>query len=319
MVSKHCLAALFAAFATTSGLCEVRAESGGSHEISDADRESARKSMATGRKEEGLGNHQAAAAAYGKAYDLTHIPTAGVRYAAALAGTGALIKARDVAAAVAKSSPKATEPTVFAEARSEASDLAEAFTRRIPRLRIRLAEGVTNVELDGIAVVVTDKAIELDPGEHLIRALQEGAPIETKFKALEGREDVLKLVKEDTPHPPVKSQPENAGTTPRDIVLFSGLAIAGIGIVAGTASGIIALSHANKGKEFCVATACGEQARPYYDRAAVWGTISTFSFVGAGIGGVAAAIGFFMPHGKNGNALRPQVGIGYLGLSGAFE
>jgi hypothetical protein len=295
---------------------QVRAD-----ELTESDRERARELMRQGRREEGLGNFDGASGAYAAAYGLTHVPTAGVRLAAALAGGGKLLRARIIAKEVVESPVKASEPAVFAKARDEARDLSEGIARRIPRVTIRVRAGTT-VRLDGSRVEPTalETPLELDPGPHEV-ALKpsDSENLETKrVTILEGRETVLDYT---APGQTALQNPKATNTTSssstRTVVLVSGFSLLGAGLVFGGTTSVLAYSHANTAKQYCTELICGEQARYDVERARFWGTLANIGAITAGAGALVTVLGFALP--KKSAAVRPTAGFNFVGIEGSFK
>lgn len=284
-------------------------------ELTEAEREAAKKLMAIGRREEGLGNMESAASAYEKAYEITTIPTVGVRYATALSGKGNLRRALEIARLVANSVPKPSDPPVFSSARKEAQELVMGLERRIPKLRIVANAKVTDIQVDG---AVPDggarRTVAVDPGDHRVTGKYGSITLETTVKALEGREVDAELVLPKQEQQ--KHEEAGNGIDTRNVLIISGIALGGTGLLVGATSGLIAVVHNNKGKPFCnESLVCAEDARPYLERAQTWGLVSNIGFITAIVGGGVFAAGMLWPK----KQITPQVGLGWVGLRGVFE
>jgi hypothetical protein len=291
-------------------------------DLTETDRERARELMKQGRREEGLGNFTGASEAYATAYTLTHVPTAGVRLAAALAGGGKLLRARIIAKEVESSPVRANEPAVFAKAREEAKELSEGVARRIPRVTIRVRTG-TSVRLDGTRVEprALEAPIELDPGLHEITLKpSDNENIDTKREnILEGRETLLDYAGagQNTLQNTKKATDPASSSSIRTVVIVSGLSLLGAGLAFGATSSVLAYSHANTAKQYCKELICGEQARYDVERARFWGTLANIGAMTAGAGALITVLGVALP--KKSAGVRPTAGFNFIGIEGRFE
>jgi hypothetical protein len=298
-----------------SWLCVALASA---QEIPENDRDAARKLMAQGRREEGLGNFVAAGESYGKAYRLTGAPTAGTRYAAALAGAGTLLKAREIARKVAGTLARPGEPAVFPAARTEAAELAEGLDRRMPKLRI-VGKSLVSLELDG-RDVGSDKPIEVDPGPHTAKAKLDGEAVSKTVTALEGREVRVEFEPKVTPTGPGPApvEPEEQEVQPRTVLIYAGAIVGGVGLLAGATSSTLAFLHAKGASDYCTNNICGEKARPFVERVKTYGTLANISFIVMGVGSVALLTGLFYPKAPT-KKVSPELGLGWIGITGSFQ
>jgi hypothetical protein len=292
-------------------------------ELTEPDRERARDLMKQGRREEGLGNFIGASEAYAAAYALTHVPTAGVRLAAALAGAGKLLRARMIAKEVVESPVRTGEPVVFAKARDEAKDLSEGIARRIPRITLRVRAGTT-AKLDGNPIEQQGAPLEVDPGPHEVelKSSDSGGTETKRVNILEGRETALDYAAAPTAtkaesNATKVTQASASSSSTRTVVLVSGFSLLGAGLVFGASTGVLAYSHANTAKQYCKDLICGEQARYDVERARFWGTLSNIGAITAGAGALITMLGFALP--KKSAAIRPAAGFNFIGIEGRFK
>ncbi len=126
--------------------------------------------------------------------------SASVRYriATVLAAMGRLREARDIYRALAAG--KASLPPSDHETADSAAEKAAELDRRIPKLALRVEDDAppdVRVTLDGAPVPVstTPRAIDVDPGDHVVSASARGAPpVERKVTLAEGGGEVAHTV-----------------------------------------------------------------------------------------------------------------------------
>jgi hypothetical protein len=168
-------------------------------------------------------------------------------------------------------------------ARKEAARL-EA---RIPRLVVRLAAGVRDLHLDGVAIAPGEQPIPVDPGTHVLRATApDGRAIEREFSAQEGNRSVIELrpepavVERRSDPPPIKSEPlDDARPAWPMITLLSGVVV--------TASGLgIGYAAIRTRADVCTADVCTDRAT--YDRGRRLADVST---VVTAVGATAMVVG----------------------------
>jgi hypothetical protein len=283
-----------------------------------------------------------------------HVPTTGLEVAKTQAALGLLVEARDTALRVSRSGEKAGEPAPFKQAREAATSLTEELEGRIPAVTIT----VKNVP-DGAAAAVTidDAAVpseaigtprKLDPGHHVIVA---------KAGSVDGKQEIdlaEKERKEVAIELPAAAASATASSTTGDAnaggeqpveaggksgvskaMMFGGFGLAGAGLIAGTITGVMAMSKTNgvKGSSGCTGTVCGPAEYDDISSARSLATISTVSFIAGGVGAVVGVIGLFTgnssaapssatpekaPGEETTSRIEPWLGFGAAGLRGTF-
>jgi hypothetical protein len=306
--------------------------------------------MAEGRADRDKGDLQGALRAFAGADAIMHVPTTGVELARAQAALGQIVEARDTALRVMRLPEGPKEPAPFKAARESASALNDELESRIPSLRI-LVTGVPEgmrprVTLDGAIVPgeVLGQSRKLDPGHHTIVAkagTAEGKQ-EVDVAEKESKEVSVDLPAQAPPPPEAEAAPaeqpapQPATPAPEPFVftramVYGGFGLAGAGVVLGTITGIVSLSTTSgiKNSGNCVGDTCGPPEYGAISSANAMATISTVSFVAAGIGAVAGVVGLLMqspatpanPDVQTASAtlkVEPWLGIGSAGLRGRF-
>ena len=318
-----------------------------------ADKETARGLMTEGRSARDRNDLKAALKAFSAADALMHVPTTGLEVARTQVAMGQLVEARDTALRVARSQAKADDPTPFKQARDAATALTEELEGRIPALTVTLKnvpEGAT------AAVTIDDASVptealgsprRLDPGHHVIVA---------KAGTAEGKQEVdlaEKDRKEVAIELPAEAAPAAAAATPdasagaeqppettgksgfSKALMFGGFGLAGAGVIAGTITGIMSMSKTNgvKSSAGCAGSVCGPAEYDDINSAKSLATISTVSFVAAGVGAVLGVVGVITGNGSSAaspstspekapdettSRIEPWVGFGAAGLRGTF-
>jgi len=322
---------------------------------SAADKETARGLMAQGRAARQKGDVQAALKAFEAADAIMHVPTTGLELARSQEAAGLLVEARDTALRVMRSPEKPGEPAPFKRAREEAGTLDSDIEARIPSLTIdvkNVPDGQTaTVTLDGneLPSALIGEPRKLDPGHHVVVA---------KAGTAEGKEEVDVAEKEtktvtvtlpaqqapaaaapasepataEAPPPPPAQPAGRSGTS--KVLMFGGFGLAGVGVVAGTVTGILTMSKTNgiKNSPWCSGNQCNPYEHSDIQSAKTMATISTVSFIAAGAGAVVGVVGLLTgksssdstepsePAGDQDQSARiePWVGLGSMGVRGRF-
>lgn len=288
-----------------------------------AERETARSLAATGNGKFKAGDYAGALAAYLAADAIMAVPTTGYLVATAQDKLQRLLEARETALRVARSSASPGEPSQFAAARKGAAKLAADLAQRIPSLRIEVTSSrlplpddvPVDLDIDGRRVPgpATRLAHKVDPGAHQITVAAPGFEQQRESVTVaEGQERVVTVTlvraRPSTPEPPVSTvpsgpRPQASSTPPRtppparappdepgklSPLVFVGYGTAGVGLLVGTITGIVALSADQAAQEGCVGTRCPLANKSDAERALMLADVSTASFIVAGAG---AAVG----------------------------
>lgn len=307
-----------------------------------AEKETARSLMKEGRARREKGDHKGALASFQAADSIMKLPTTGLEVARSQTDLGMFVEARDTFLRVNRSEPQPGEPAAFKDARKEAADLASKLETRIPSLKLTIS-GVPNgqtarVTVDGaeISSGVLVGPLKLNPGSHHIAINAVGATKkELDVELVEGdtKEETIALEAAAVAPPP--EQPELPPEKPLEppprgtsALVYVGFGLAGAGIIAGSVTGLLAMSKTNAAKEQCDGTRCPPSTRDDLSSARTMATVSTASFAAAAIGlgvgiyGIVSSKGADEPPPKAAlgpfRTLEPMVGLGTIGLTGSF-
>jgi hypothetical protein len=146
-------------------------------EPTPADRVTARALMEQGDARSDQSDQVGALKAYLAAHALMGVPTTGLAVARALAATGQLVEAHDMATQVARMGATPGEPRPFTVARAEAARLADDLSPRLGALIVSVPGScagvrVERVEIDGVPLpsAMLDLPWRVNPGRHTVRA-----------------------------------------------------------------------------------------------------------------------------------------------------
>jgi len=306
-----------------------------------AEKETARALMKDGRTKRESGDHKGALESFTAADNIMRVPTTGLEVGREQQELGLLVEARDTFLRVSRIPEQPGEPGPFKEARTQAAELATSLESRIPSLKIVLvgvSAGVAvTLTLDGTNVppAMVNVPRKLNPGAHRVIAVGKGVKrtVDVEVKEGETKEITVDLAGAGTDEPepaaPAPSGPKKpeapppAGTSP---LVYVGFGVAGVGLVVGSVTGLLAMSKTNTAKEQCEGTRCPPATHDDLAGARTMSTVSTVSFIAAAVGAGVGIYGLF----GSGTAeppktaigpirqLQPTVGLGTLGFSGAF-
>lgn len=168
-----------------------------------ADKETARNLMKEGDSKFAVKDYAGALKAYEAAHAIMQVPSTGLPLAKAQLERGLLVEARDTLLQVTRHPKEAGEPSAYAKAREEATELAQKIAPRIPSVTIEVegAPGDAAVEVKVDGAVVPPAALsaprKVNPGAHVITASASGFQTATSnvtVKEGETRRVALKLV-----------------------------------------------------------------------------------------------------------------------------
>ena len=324
-------------------------------EPSAADKETARGMMNEGRAARDKGDLKAALKAFAAADSLMHVPSTGLELAKAQVAVGQLVEARDTALRVTRIPAQTGEPAPFKTARDAASTLNDELVGRIPSLTIdvkNVPDGMSaTATIDGAEVPseVLGHPRKLNPGHHVIvaKAGTADGKQEIDIAEKETKEVSIELPAQGAaPPPPTGDEAKPEGEQPTEssgggnkLLIFGGFGLAGAGVVAGSVTGLLAMSKASsvKGSSNCQnqngTTICNSGADSDISSGKSMATISTVSFIVAGVGAAIGVVGFFVGGGDSAPAAKPAdapaadqsstriipwIGLGSAGLNGTF-
>lgn len=322
---------------------------------SAADKETARGLMAEGRAARDHGDLKGAVKAFAAADALMHVPTTGLELARALAAVGQLVEARDTTLRITRNPEKPNEPAPFKAARDAAASLNDELAARIPSLTINVKnvpDGATaSVTIDGTALPseLIGQPRKLDPGHHVIAAKAGTAEGNQEVDVAEkdSKEVTIELTAQAAPSdtkpddqtgetPPPADESSSHGSP---LLIWGGFGLAGAGVIAGSITGVLAMSKANNVKNSGQCQNNGTLCNPSEDgdisSGKTMATISTVSFIVAGVGAVVGVVGLFVGGGSSPAAnpdtkpseapasdaklrVTPWIGLGSAGVSGSF-
>jgi len=306
-----------------------------------AEKDTARSLMKDGRAKRDAGDHKGALEAFRGAHAIMHVPTTGLEVGRSEVDLGLLVEARDTLLAVARIPVEKGEPAPFAEARKEADALATSLETRIPTVKLVFAnegEGSTiGVTIDGVAVPAAAIRLpqRLDPGKHVVMVTVGAAKKKRAIELKEGEAQTLTIdmsaddavtpavTSSDTSAPPKKDETKSGSV---GTLAWIGFGLGGAGIVAGTVTGLLAMSKTSAAKSQCVDTQCPHSAHDDLEGARSMATISTISFAvgvaGLGLGVIGLVTGGSSSEPTHTAANKPRVaftwGLGTIALSGQF-
>jgi hypothetical protein len=247
---------------TATAMAVCLAAPGAWAQPSGADRETARSMMQEGRDLRDKGDLKGALQRFKAADDIMHVPTTALEVARVQVTLGLLIEARDTIAAIRKSPVQPDDPAPFKDARSKADDLDSKVEGRVPSLAITVtgaAETETPaIAVDGVSLPVGAAGIprKINPGHHVVTARTASGEAKEEVDVVEGeKKDVALVIVAGTPsdsEAPVEADVKHGTVHSPSAITWTGVAFAGVGVVAGTITGIMTLSKASSVKKECL-------------------------------------------------------------------
>jgi hypothetical protein len=318
---------------------------------SAADKETARGLMNEGRADRDKGDLKAALKAFAGADALMHVPTTGLELAKAQVAVGQLVEARDTALRVTRMPANAGEPAPFKAARDAAAALNDELGTRIPSLTINVKnvpDGMTpTVTVDGadVPAAALGQPRKLDPGHHVIAAKAGTADGKQEIDVAEkdAKQVTIELPEQSAAPPPAGDETKPAGDQPTEssgggnkLMIYGGFGLAAAGVIAGSITGVLAISKANSVKNSgqCQnGNVCSNAEDGDISSGKTMATVSTISFIAGGVGAVVGIIGFFVGGGDSAPSTKPSeppaadqssaritpwIGLGSAGINGTF-
>jgi hypothetical protein len=312
--------------------------------VSDSTRAAARKLGEEANALFAAGDYAAALDKYNRADALVSVPTLGVRAARCLVKLGRLVEASERYLAVTRMEVAPKAPKVHREALADAEEERRALLPRIPAVLIKVAgssEG-SEVVLDGKPVPAALLGVEqpIDPGTHRVEVRRGDRVASQELSIAEGEKKQLSLTPPEAaplaPQPATEpsAQTPGAGIAPDRGQPGSGLRTLGwvalgvgaVGVLAGTATGAIALANMSALDEDCPDRQCPPSQ---WDDVESYDKLRTYSTIGFTVGVVGLAAGTVLllaaPSEKSARpaTLRPWAGIDRngagVGLSASFR
>ena len=299
--------------------------------------------MDEGNARRKLANLKGALESFSAADSIMHVPTTGLEVARTQASLGLLVEARDTVKRVLRIPARPGDPEPFVAARADAQALDADLDARIPSIRVILrgaeARDATIAIDDATlpASAIAGEAFKVDPGAHVVRAMTAGAKAEAKIDVAERETKEVTLdvaaasaraasspstqAHENVPPAPTEPAAAPSHASPLRIVGWSGVVLAGAGIVVGSITGITSLSQTSSVRAQCQGNRCPESTQGDIDAARTTATISTVAFVAAGVGVAAALTGFLAggrSEAKHEARIVPWIAPGGAGVAGTF-
>ena len=272
-----------------------------------AEIETARELYVEGLQLRDAGKLDGSLARFKAAHSLAATPITSLELGRAYALVSELAEARDVLLSVERMPVLATESPKAAKARIEAHAMAEQIRERMPALRLvftREPSTPPHVTIDGAPVAPEALAapIKVNPGTHsIIAETTDGARATASVVLVEHEARTVALTLGGVTAPrkalttPGRAEQaklptrEPAGPTPW---FYVGLGAAGVGVLAGAITGVLALSKADSLESQCTGSACPRSAEDDLSTSRTLGNVSTIAFVVAGAGVVVALVGW---------------------------
>lgn len=270
----------------------------------------------------------------GRAERLHHAPTTATRLAECEIDTGKLVAGTERLQRVIREVLPASAHPAFAAAQARARDVLERTISRVPTLRLTVTTPRPRprlfITIDGEpttdAIVDADRRI--DPGTHEIVVSADGhRPQRTQVVIAEGETKPVAVELAPLPVRGGERPPESTAPAPPAkrsnapaVALF---AIGGLGLAAGVAGAINVATKSYALENACSDFVCPQESDRDIRDAKTWATVSTVGFVTAGLG-IAGGILWLVtgssggPRPTNKASVRPNLGLGSLGLNGVF-
>jgi hypothetical protein len=327
------LAALTSSIAVTT--VETSAFAQGRPEPTPAERDTARDLVHDGIAKRDRGDMAGAAVAFADADALMKVPTTGLELAKAQVALGLLVEAEDVLTRVTNDTLRPADPPAFTQAKKAAEALRAEVMVRTPLLSVLVENAGPNAD---VKITVDGKPLEpptgshrINPGTHVIVARSGALSVTEKVEIAEGEGRSVKLDfsrAETVPPPPdsVKKKPSaelsvNGAAMPR-VLFYGGVGLAVIGTGLGTGTGLVSLSHTESARKLCSGNSCPTAAHDNLETARTTATVSTVSFVAAGVGVASLVAGLVLMRreGEQSRAafVAPFVSPFGAGVHGAF-
>lgn len=277
-----------------------------------SERETARALMTEGDKLRAAGDLRAALTRYQAAHAIVHAPTTGLDLARVQAQLGLLVEARSTASEVIHHPAAAAEPAVFGAARKEATALANDLETRVPSVKVDVQPAGLSytVSIDGVGLPaeIGKLPYKVNPGPHSLRV--DAAGYDTAHRQVtltdgETQTVSILLVQQPLAATPQTTSPGSqlpaASITGRDQALddardagrlrgMIGLGVGGASFVAGTLTGVMALSMGSDVKGHCDNNLCDPSQR---DSLSTANTLANISNITLPIGLVGIAYGLY--------------------------
>jgi hypothetical protein len=262
-----------------------------------AEKETARALMAEGRELRDRHEMKGALKSFEGADSIMRVPTTALEVARTQAALGLLVEARDTLHRLAGIPQAANDPQPFRDARAEADKLDDELQRRIGAIRFDIRKppdaGEFVLSVDGVPLLssILDVPYRSNPGHHVVVGKLGATDImrEVDVREVETTTVVLDFTRVRAS---VAGSRSDADTETGEGVerrrthplVYVGFGVGAAGVVAGAVTGALALSSKKSAERGCVAGQCPPSTWSDMDRMDTYASISTVSFVFAGLG-----------------------------------
>lgn len=298
-----------------------------------AERETARTLLLSGREKRKKGQNKEALADFEKAHAIMHVPTTGLDLGKTQQALGLLVEARATFLESARYPVQPNEPVAFKNARDEAKTLAEQIAPKLATLTVTVRDGA-KVKIDDseISASSVNTPLKVNPGHHQVVASNSADQKSAQVDLGEGETKSLELQLAPEPAPkPVAPAQQTTTTEPApkpthtetklSPLVYAGGAVAGVGVVVGSITGLMAFGAKSDVTPNCgpSKTQCPPSTWSKIDSGETLGTISTIAFIVAGVGAGVLVYGLLTPTKVETASTGPRVtGASPFGVTGVF-
>lgn len=284
-----------------------------------------------------------------RAYGLVNAPTIAIRQAECLEKLGRLVEASEKYMAVSRRKLGPGAPDAFKRAVATALERVEGVRARLAMLELTIegenvADAKVFVDEREIPPALVGATFPVDPGERVVKVVKGSREVSEKIALEEKEKKTLTLTlppgqdepepeppppptagTTQPPAPPPEQPPAGPGTEPTTSNQATwgwvSLGVGAAGLVAGGATGLIAMGKRNTLDDTCLDGKCPPSDQDDVDSYNQMRTFSTIGF-GVGIVGVGAGLTLLLtapdPEPSDQAGLRPWVGVGSAGVEGTF-
>lgn len=292
-----------------------------------AEKETARTLLLSGREKRKNGQNKEALADFEKAHAIMHVPTTGLDLGKTQEALGLLVEARQTYLEASRFPKQSNESPAFENARREAKKLADGISPRLATLTVSVPKDakvkIDEGEISGSSIGVP---LKVNPGKHQIVGTLGADEKRTTVDLAEGESKSIELELAGAPVPPPSGDKDKdkdkKGETKLNTLVYVGGGIAGLGLVVGTITGIMAFSIKSDVTSRCDADGKCHEEKPNLwsdiDRGVLMGNISTGAFIVAGIGAGVLVYGLLNPQRAEVTAGKIRILPTPFGVAGTF-
>jgi hypothetical protein len=301
------------------------------------------------------GDHRLALEKFQGAQALLRSPVTTLEVAKEQVTLGLLIEARQTLGSIDSIPRSPNDTRASDDARRDAKSLADAIKPKIGSLTLVIsptpADASYRILVDGIELpaAALSAGLPSNPGEHAIEVIAGTSTEKRRVTLAEGESQSLTIAITASAPPEVVREPPPTAThepTPTAITpvappatvdarpsrtlregasgpgtwFWVGSSIAGVSLISGGITGVVALAKAGSLKDVCHDGVCPRSASGDLDTVKSMATVSTVSFVVAGAGATLAIVGWLTHDDASAKSGRitPWIGLGSAGFAGVF-